>query len=157
MPMDYLHIDPSAREAAQVKATGLGDTSLLTEADAIAAERQVCLLKLKQAFFNEHATSATPNPDPNAGQMGEQAARLAPTIAAAEATRDRIVAATETDVSGVMRPILDANRAQAEADYHDAEWSMANVPDLAASQTSILQVQCDRAEREAGVIDEWEF
>jgi hypothetical protein len=153
--MIYTQTDPAELEAAKVKATGFGDTSLLVDADALAAERQVLLLKLKRAFCNEHATAATPNPDPEAVALAHQVTLLDGAIADAEAKRDRIVAATGTDVSGVVQPILDANRAQAESDYHDAEWSMVNVPELTPAQTNILQVKCDRAEREAAVIDGW--
>jgi hypothetical protein len=153
--MDYNHIDTEARERALIANTGYGDTAQLTDADARAAEHQVCVLKLREAFLNAHATDPTPNPDPNAAQMAAQAAALAAAVTDAEAYRDRVLTATGADVADVMAPILEANRQKAEQDFFDAEWAMTNVPDQPQDQLDALQVTCDRAEREAAVIDGW--
>jgi hypothetical protein len=155
MPMVYNHIDPAEREKALVSSSGYGDTSLLTDDDALSACLDVCVLQLRHAFYNEHATSAVPNPDPVADAFAGQRDAIAPVLAEAEATRDRIVAETGTDVSGVMPPILEVNRQKAEQDYFDAEWTMNNTPGLTQEQIDALQAQCDRAEREASVIDNW--
>lgn len=153
--MDYNHIDPAARERALVAATGYGDTAQLTDDDASAAELTVCVLKLRHAFFDAHATSAVPNPDPDAALMAVQRDAIAEVVTEAEATRDRIIAETGTDVSDVMPPVLEANRQKAEQDFFDAEWAMTNVPGQPQDQLDALQVSCDRAEREAAVIDGW--
>ena len=156
MPMTYDHIDPAEREIMRVKATGLGDTSLLDDQDALVSEQQLVVLQLRRAISNEHATSALPNgADPEATEHASQVGLLDQAVANALAIRDRIVAVTSTDVSDVAQPILDANRAQAEANYSDAEWALANTPGLTQERQDALQLRCDRAEREAAVIDGW--
>jgi len=153
--MDYNHIDPAEREKSLVANTGYGDTAVLGDADALVAEQSVCVLKLRQAFFNQHATSAVPNPDPAAAAFAQQRDALDAAIVEAEGVRDRIVAETGTDVSAVMQPILDANRRNAETVHFDAEWSMNNIPGMSQAQQDDLQVCCDRADREVAVIDGW--
>lgn len=155
MPMTYTHIDPATEQKKLVAATGYGDTSEITDADAIAAERTACLLELRHAFLVEHATSVLPNADPEAASMQQSADALAVASDEARATADRLIAVNTTDVSEVMQPILDVNRHKAEQDFVTAEWSMGNVPGLTQEEQDALQVQCDRAEREAAVIDGW--
>jgi len=156
MAINYEKIDTDARGKALVAATGHGDTDSLTEANARAAEQAVCVLKLREAFFNEHATSVNPNgADPSASTFASQRDALATSIAEAEAARDRIVAATGADVSGVMAPILAANRTKAEQDHFDADWKAVNVPGLSQAELDECQLICDRAEREVAVIEGW--
>jgi len=156
MGMTYSYLNPAERAVALTKATGLGDASLLDDNDAFSAERSVKLLELKQAFYNEHATSVLPNGvDPDAALMAEQRDARDGPITQAKVIRDRIVSITLTDVSVVMQPLLDTNRAKAETDYHDAEWMLLNTPGLPQQQQDALQLICDRAEREVFVIDNW--
>lgn len=156
MPMTYENIDPAAEQAKLASSTGYGDTSGVTDGDALAAEQAACVLELRHAFLTEHATSVLPNgADPDAVAMQRSADALVAAKDEARATSDRIAAINTTDVSGVMQPVLDANRHKAEHDFVTAEWNMANYPGLTQSQTDQLQNQCDRAEREASVIDNW--
>lgn len=156
MPMTYNHIDPAAEQEKLVSATGYGDTSTVTDADARAAEQGACVLELRHAFLTDHATSILPNgADPDAAAMQRSADALVAAKDEARATADRIAGINTTDVSAVMQPILDANRHKAEHDFVNAEWQMNNVPGLTQDQQDALQLQCDRAEREAGVIDGW--
>lgn len=156
MPMQYNNIDPVEEAKRLVAATGHGDTSTITDDDALRAEAGACVLELRHAFLMEHATSAQPNgADPDANAMQRAADALVEGRDEARAAADRIAAVNTTDVSGVMQPILDSNRMKAEHDFLTAEWQINNVPGLTQAQQDDLQLKCDRAEREASVIDNW--
>ena len=149
--MEYRSIDPQARADQMASVTGLGDTSRLTMHDALLAERQFVVTKLRFHFMVAHAAAA----DPNAESMESQAAQLQPLVSEAEAARDRIVAITGTDVSEVAPVILAVNREKAEQDHFDAEWRIENVPDLEQREVDALRLMAERAEREIGAIDTW--
>jgi hypothetical protein len=152
MPLNYENINEAQRERVLVASTGYGNTALLSDADALSAEQQCAVLDLRRAIFEAAAADSA---EPQATGFARQAEALAASCAEARAAADRINAVTNTDVSGVMADVLAKNRAVLEQQHFDATWLLANRPDLTPEEQATLQLQIARAERDAGVIDNW--
>jgi len=149
--MDYQHINAAEAAEKLTRQTGYGDTGVLSDADATAAEVSYCGMCLRIGMLEAHGASA----DPDAVALARHATALQNTKAELLAVRDRMVTATGADVSAVMPEVLALNRAKCESDHFEADWALTNVADLTADQTADLTLQRDRAEREAAVIDGW--
>jgi len=149
--MDYQHINAAEAAEKLTRQTGYGDTGILVDSDATAAEVSYCGMCLRIGMLEAHGASA----DPDAVALARHATALQNTKAELLAVRDRMVTATGADVSAVMPEVLALNRAKCEQDYFDADWALTNIADLTADQTADLTLQRDRAEREAAVIDTW--
>lgn len=156
MGMTYLNIDPVSVVTGASASSGFGDPADLTDEDAISAEADACNLEVEHAIMIEHATSVLPNgADPDAAPMQADADAGLAQRDEARATADRISTAIGTDVSGVMQPILNGHRARAEEQYARAEWLASNSVGLTQSEMDAFQLECDRAERVAAVVDGW--
>jgi len=156
MPMTYTQIDPAEVEAETSAATGFGNPADVAVNDAIGAEADACTLEIERAIFVAHATSVLPNgADPDAGAWQQKADDGVPVVAEARERADRLAVAVGIDVSGVRQRILDGHRERAEREYAAAEWTASNATGLSQPELDALQLICDRAEREAAVIDGW--
>ena len=92
--MDYQHIDAAEAATRLTRQTGYGDTEVLSDADATAAEVSYCGMCLRIGMLEAHGASA----DPDAVALARIAAALQETRAELLAVRDRMVTATGADV-----------------------------------------------------------
>jgi len=145
--MDYTAIDPATRAKALSVATGEGDLTVMTAADAAGSERNAVVLELRVALLTAHAASN----DPQAAEFAVMRDNITPLAEKARVIADKIVAAAGADVSTIRPAVVAANLAKAEADHFDADWKLTHLPDETPEETVELELTRDRAMREIAV------
>ncbi len=154
--MDYIHFTSNQRSARGAElgvASGI-DFSGATHEDAKIACIEACKKEIQVAFYQAHASGATPT-DPDFAAMQKKADRGIAPRDAARALAEALATQTGwTEGPAVMQEILDTNRLAAEKRYFDYKWHLDNASPT-PEQRENLEVECARAEREAEVIDNW--
>lgn len=146
--MNYDQIDTASRARSLALATGFGDLSVLTENDALSAERSAVVIELRVVFIEAHIRGG----DLDSEALMALRNAVLPGMVTARATADRISSALNVDVSRVRPEIYAVNLQKAEGDHFDADWRLSNLPEETPEETARLTLIRDRAEREIAIL-----